>query len=247
MGANFMFLHGGGQGGWVWDRLINALRLQSGEDGGALRALDVPGCGTKRGRDTSALDFDGIVAELLADIEATGLRDIVLVGHSQAGTVMPKLAAARPGLFRRLVYVSCSSPLPGVTVPEMIGKGVQGQHADQVGWPVDPATSTRDERYRPMFCNDMDEGETVALLARLDGDVWPTSSYLARDWSYDHLATVPTSYVILLQDQALPAAWQERFAERFHADRVIRIDAGHQGMMTRPHALAEVLIAEARD
>ncbi|MFD2134238.1 hypothetical protein ACFSLT_01475 [Novosphingobium resinovorum] len=42
------------------------------------------------------------------------------------------------------------------------------------------------------------------------------------------------------------ASWQERFADRLHARRLHRIDAGHQVMNTRPEALAEVLLAEAR-
>ena len=44
---------------------------------------------------------------------------------------------------------------------------------------------------------------------------------------------------------SLPVAWQEIFAERLHADRVVRIDAGHQAMNTRPHELAAILLAEA--
>ena len=47
------------------------------------------------------------------------------------------------------------------------------------------------------------------------------------------------------QDNILPVAWQERFAERFRANRMVRPDAGHQVMNTRPQALAKVLLAEA--
>ncbi|MNC99561.1 hypothetical protein D3C83_178940 [compost metagenome] len=39
--------------------------------------------------------------------------------------------------------------------------------------------------------------------------------------------------------------WQETFADRFHAQRIIRVDAGHQVQNTRPHALAEILRQEA--
>jgi len=38
--------------------------------------------------------------------------------------------------------------------------------------------------------------------------------------------------------------WQERFAEQFRADRNVRIDAGHQAMISRPEVLAEVLRRE---
>lgn len=240
-----MFLHGGGQGSWVWDETIAALKQQSG---GAARclALDVPGCGAKRGRDTEAVEFDDIARELIADVEAADMRDAVLVGHSQAGMVLPRIAEFRPDLLSRLVYVACSAPPSGMTVIERMGGGVHGQHADEIGWPLDPATSTLEERYRVMFCNDMGPAEADAFLTRLGSDLWPMSSYACRDWRYDHLGEIPSTFVLCLQDMVLPPIWQERFAEVLKTDRTIRIDAGHQAMNTRPQALAEVLLSEAR-
>ena len=72
MSGDFIFLHGGGQGSWVWDETIEAMRQQASEPG-RLLALDVPGCGTKRGRDTSNLEVPDIVASLIADIDAAGI------------------------------------------------------------------------------------------------------------------------------------------------------------------------------
>lgn len=245
MGADFVFMHGGGQGGWVWAPTIDAMALQSGGNFGRSLALDAPGCGTKRGRDTDKIGFDEIIRELVTDIEAAGLTDVILVGHSQAGTVMPAMAQLRPELFRRLIYVSCIAATPGVPIPQMIGRGLHGESETEVGWPVDPATTSSDERYRIMFCNDMTTVQADRFVKSLGFDAWPMSSYTERNWRYDHLAAVPTTYVIFLRDRSLPPAWQERFAVRFHADRIIRIDAGHQGMVTRPQTLAEVLLAEA--
>lgn len=243
--TDFVFLHGGGQGGWVWDETIASLERQSG---GAVRclALDAPGCGAKRDRDTSDIAFDDIASELLADIEAAGMRDVVLVGHSQAGMELPQMAELKPDLFRRLVFVTCSAPKPGQTTLEQMGTGVHGNDPEEVGWPVDPETTTMEERFQAMFCNDMDEAATATFLGKLGKDMWPMCCYSHRDWRYDHLADMPVSYVLCLKDQSLPPEWQERFALRLHADKIVRIDAGHQVMNTRPEELAEVLLAEAR-
>lgn len=243
MSLNFAFLHGGGQGSWVWSGLVSALSMQAPSANALL--LDAPGCGAKRGRNTDDMPFEAIVDDLVADIENSGMRDLVLVGHSQAGTVLPLLAGRCPALIKRLIYVSCSSPPHGVTVRELIGTKLHGASETEVGWPIDPAASSPDERYRIMFCNDMAPTEAETFLAKLHQDAWPMSAYAYRDWRYDHLGALPASYVLLLQDRILPPAWQERFAERFHAGRIVRIDAGHQAMVTRPHALAEALIAEA--
>ena len=242
----FVFLHGGGQGGWVWDETIAALALQSG---GAARclALDGPGCGAKRGRDTSAMTVDDINAELVADVAASGLRDAVLVGHSQAGMHLPHMVELAPaGLFRKLVFVTCSAPLPGWSTLDQMGHDLgHGEDPDRVGYPV-PAATTMAERYDAMFCNDMDRAAAAAFLAKLGSDGWPMACYSHTDWRRDHLRAHDVAYVLCERDMSLTPAWQERFAARLHARRLHRIDAGHQVMNTRPHALAEILLAEAR-
>jgi pimeloyl-ACP methyl ester carboxylesterase len=242
--TDFAFVHGGGQGSWVWDETIAAIALQSGGSPRCL-ALDAPGCGTKRGVETSAIQFDDIARALIADIDAAGMREVVLVGHSQAGMVLPRMAELRPELFSALVYVTCSAPPAGMTTIERMGDGLHGERDDQVGWPIDPRTSTIAERFRVMFCNDMTPANADAFLAKLGKDMWPASSYAYRDWRYDHLGTIPATFVLALRDKSLPPPWQEQFAAMLKVDQIIRIDAGHQVMNTRPQALAEILLAIA--
>jgi pimeloyl-ACP methyl ester carboxylesterase len=243
--VDYVFLHGGGQAGWVWQETIAALDQQSPGTIGRALALDAPGCGEKRGRDTEGLGVDEVVTDLLADISASGLRDIVLVGHSQAGTILPRLAEQRPDLFRRLVYVSCIAPMPGQSIVQQMGSGPHGSSEDQVGWPFDPQTIDPRKRFSLMFCNDMNDAETAAFLAKTGRDTWPSRTMTASDWRYDHLGRVPSTYVICLRDGILPLAWQETFATRLKTGRQVRIDAGHQVMNTRPQALAEALRYEA--
>jgi pimeloyl-ACP methyl ester carboxylesterase len=240
-----VFLHGGGQGSWVWSATIAALQRQTGGKSGRVLALDAPGCGAKRGRDTASSAPDDVVAELLADISAAGMKDVILVGHSQAGTIVPRLVEKQPNLFRRLVYVSCIAPSAGQTLIQQMGSSLQGTNEDEVGWPFDPQTV--DPRSRPalMFCNDMSKVEAASFLAQLGHDAWPAKTMSASDWRYDHLGNVPATYVVCLRDGILPVPWQETFAARLKVQRQVRIDAGHQVMNTRPEALAEALRHEA--
>ncbi|WP_238475375.1 alpha/beta fold hydrolase [Sphingomonas cavernae] len=67
----------------------------------------------------------------------------------------------------------------------------------------------------------------------------------AAHWSYDHLTDAPSTYVICERDGILPPEWQQRFAQRLHAQRIVHIDAGHQAMNTQPELLAELLMTEA--
>lgn len=242
---HFAFLHGGGQGSWVWSETIAALHRQTDGGFGRAMALDAPGCGVKRGRRTEGLTLDDVASELIEDIQAAGMSEVVLVGHSQAGQAMSLMVGRRPDLFRRLIHVSCSIPLPGQTVTQMLGTSRQGAVEDEVGWPFDPATDRISDRYSMMFCNDMDPMQAASFLEKLGSDTWPLQTYGFSDWRHEPHAAVPASFVICLQDNILPARWQEIFADRFKAERRIRIDAGHQVMNTRPHALAEILLHEA--
>jgi pimeloyl-ACP methyl ester carboxylesterase len=243
--VNFAFVHGGGQGGWVWDETISALRVQANAELGLTLALDAPGCGAKRGRDTSMLSAEDVASELLDDIARATNDPVILVGHSQGGQAMSLMRRARPDAFRRLIYVACSIPLPGQTVMDMMGTSLHGTHSEQVGWPIDPATSSVKERYDLMFCNDMNEHQKLTFLAKLGKDQWPASTYSYSQWRNDHLATTPATFVVCLRDLSLPPAWQRIFADRFQAQRRVSIDAGHQAMNTRPQELAQILWAEA--
>lgn len=232
--ADFVFLHGGVQGSWVWTETLAALDLQSGGGFGRALALDIPGCGTKRGRATAELAIDQVAAELVGDIEAAGFADVVLVGHSQAGTVLPRMIELRPHLFRRVVYVSCIAPAQGQTALTW---------RDEI--PAEPPPGEMRDLLRALFCNDMGPDEAEAFLARVGGDAWPEPCYAVSEWRYDHLGAVPASYFVCLRDAAVPVPLQERFAARFQAASLVRFDSGHQLMNTHPHALAEALRREA--
>lgn len=242
MGMNFAFLHGGGQGGWVWAETIAALERQS--PGVGTIALDAPGCGAKRGRDTATLAQEDIVADLVADITASGLDEVILVGHSNAGTTIPAMLRLAPGLFRRAVYVTCCAPQPGQTVLQMMGTALHGENPDEVGWPVRRDERTPAERYDAMFCNDMDAAAKAAFLAKLGPDKWPDANTAYTGFHYDGLDGVPATYVLCLKDGSLPLPWQERFASRLGVERRVYLDAGHQAMNTRPEGLAEILLHE---
>jgi pimeloyl-ACP methyl ester carboxylesterase len=240
-----VFLHGGGQGGWVWAETIAAIARQSGGAAHCI-ALDAPGCGAKREPATRDLTWDQVTADLVDDIAAAGLRDVLLVGHSQAGSHMPDMRRARPDLIGKLMFVSCITPDPGLTVNEMSGERIHGGQDTAAARARFDASIPMRERHRAMFCNDMVPEQAEDFLDKLGPDRWPRSCYAWTDWRYDDLAQVPVSYVLCLEDAILPLAWQVRFAERVHARWTPRIDAGHQVMNTRPQALAElVLIAAA--
>jgi pimeloyl-ACP methyl ester carboxylesterase len=208
-------------------------------------ALDVPGCGNKRSRDTTHLDSDAVAEELLSDLSQARMQDVVLVGHSNAGTMLPRMVERQPGLFCNLVYVSCCAPLPGQNVLQMMGSSKHGTRDDEVGFPLEPRSHSHQEQYPLMFCGDMNATDTSRFLGMLGHHTWPMATILASDYRYEHLAAIRSSYVVCLCDGILPVPWQEEFARRLKVERLIHIEAGHQVMITRPAELAAILQSEA--
>ena len=178
-------LHGGGQGSWVWQETIAALHSQCADLFRRILALDIPGCGTKRGRATQHLEREDVARELIADLESAGIRQCVLAGHSLAGNVLPAMAELRPNLFRRLIYVSCSIPSTGQTVLELLGSRLHGSSENEVGWPVDPKTTSVRDRYDAMFCEDMSETQRTKFLEQLGHDEWPQKFFSATRFTFD--------------------------------------------------------------
>ena len=154
------------------------------------------------------LGIDEIAVELVADIEASGVRNAVLVGHSQAGTLLPPILALRPDLFRQVVYVSCIAPLAGQTVRTFRDSGLPGGDPDAASAPPGPPPANLREAVRPRFCNDMSPDQADAFLAKLGEDAWPERSYVASDWRYDHLDATPASYFVCLRDATISVPWQ---------------------------------------
>jgi pimeloyl-ACP methyl ester carboxylesterase len=242
------FLHGGKQGSWVWDEVRAAIKQQAGARAPEMVALDVPGCGIKSGPNVESLALADVMTELTADLGAVNASRLMLVGHSQAGTVLPRLAAAQRGRVAKIVYLACSVPAEGQTLAAMLGTGRQGEHEDQVGWPFDRETTSPEAMFSTMFCNDMKPAAQSAFLAKLGGDDWPSACATTDTvWGCEAVRDIPTHYVIALRDQILTPPWQERFAARLGASEISRIDAGHQLMQTRPQAVAETLLAQLKD
>lgn len=72
-----------------------------------------------------AYSLDRLAADTLAVAEATGLRDLRLLGHSMGGMVTRRVALAHPERLGALVFMDTSpGPPPGLD-PELIAFGVE--------------------------------------------------------------------------------------------------------------------------
>ena len=99
--CTFGLVHGGGFGAWCWERLIPELEAR----GHAATAVDL----TPEDQVAGAARCAEVVSRVFADIP-----DLVLVGHSIAGLIVPLVAMQRP--IKRLVFLHALLPRPGQSV-----------------------------------------------------------------------------------------------------------------------------------
>jgi pimeloyl-ACP methyl ester carboxylesterase len=237
--AHLVFLHGGLHGSWCWKYVLE--ELQGTNSIGKILTLDMPGCGTKRSRPTSDETLTSIASELNQDIKDAGLKDVILIGHSIAGVLLPMMAAEDPSLFSKLIYLATNLPLEGESINQTMGTTVHGEDQNRVGFPLNPLTTSQEDLAMAMFGPDLSPEQLGWLMSEVAQDKTPPvlgDEPVSRK-GYD--GKIPATYVLTLRDPILPPGWQRRFAERALCEKVVEIDTPHEPFVSHPRLLAETL------
>jgi pimeloyl-ACP methyl ester carboxylesterase len=242
-GLTFVLVHGAFQTGATWEYVAAELRRR----GHAVHTPTIAGHGPDAPKHLTHADA---VASLVGYLREHELADVVLVGHSIAGSFIAKAAEQVPELLKRLVFQSAFAAADGNALadefpPELVA--LFGQ--------VDPAEGflLPFEVVRELACNDIDLATANAIYAGMSPiPVAYLTDKLDLKVFYELIGTgtIKTSYVNPVNDIALGAntAWFPRFAQRLGPlCRILQLEGGHYVMTTRPSELANTLIQAGRD
>jgi pimeloyl-ACP methyl ester carboxylesterase len=227
-------LSGGGMGGWIWQRLVPLLEYPAvciehrvdPERFPDLRAATVADC----------VDYAAGV------VGAAGLREVILVGHSGAGALLPFLAAALGKQVRYLVYLSANIPPQGKRMVDVIPFFMRIlQHiAVSRNLRKGPPSMKRMERaVRATFCNCCDR-ETIRFVLTQSLRNEPPA-LMTEKLFRPECSGVPRMFIRLLRDKTASRAFQHRMIRNLGVADVVSIDADHMVMLSRPRELADVL------
>lgn len=235
MAAPVVLVHGGGHGAWCWEPLIPLLDQP-------VRAVDLPPPSIRGGPTrfemppgSETITLADWATAVLAAADDAGFERFVLVGHSLAGLTLGEVARRAPERVAHLVFVSALVPPQGETalsaLPVEMMERVSGGLTDEV--------------VTEMFCSDMDAAQTRFVLDRVGGEA---VQVMVEPVDRAGATRVPTTYVRLLRDQALPLTAQDASIAALRAVpggrvAVVDLDTGHNVMISRPAALAEVIAA----
>ncbi|HEX4016226.1 MAG TPA: alpha/beta fold hydrolase [Frankiaceae bacterium] len=234
--STFVLVHGGGHGGWCWQRLAKELRGRGHE----VWTPTLTGFGERRHLDTDGVTFETFVADIASVLEYEDLRDVVLVGHSMGGVIVPRVAEVASERIRAVVWMAAvvlnddETLLEAVPQTPEIAKAVVIEDDGSVR--TDPQLMIE------------------ALLP--DGTAQDREWVLARHRPYPPMALVEpgrltafqslglaTGYVLATLDCAVAPDRARAFSERLPGVRYAEVQACHDLMITRPKETADALLA----
>jgi len=225
--TTFVLVHGAWHGAWCWDRLVPELAAR-GHDA---VTMDLP-------MDDPSATFD-TYADIVVDCCA-GCEDVVLVGHSLGGMVLPLVSGRRP--VRAQVFLCAVIPnlhgRPWEGTPHM-GSRNYGNDRDEDGSQVFRSLAAA----TAVFYADCTPEDAAWAYARLrpyrDRSLWDRAYPLTR-WP-----TVRSAGITCADDIAIYADYQRvALRDRLHVEPV-ELPGHHSPFLSRPAALADALVGVA--
>ena len=97
---HFLLIHGAWHGGWVWNEISEILNYQ----GYSVSTPTLTGLGEKKHLLSSKITIDTFIEDVVNHIIFENLNNIILVGHSFAGTVISGVADKLKDRIQKLIY-----------------------------------------------------------------------------------------------------------------------------------------------
>jgi len=243
--VTYLLIHGGGSTGRFWDRVVPLL------DGPAL-AIDLPGRNGKPG-DVGLTTVDDEVASVVADVEAAGIADpIVVVAHSSGALPVPGVVAA----LQSAGHVVDRIVLNGALVPAEGDLGIdcmKPHHREGLLWAVEDAKGRGEvirmlgvpddvESLRSAYGGDPLSDDDLAFAASPERCVPDGVHHYFQPIRWSQVDGVPVTYVLNERDRPVSTSMQEVMAARVSSpDQIVRFPGGHCPAITAPAFLAAAI------
>lgn len=228
--STFVLVHGAWHGGWCWRRVTPMLRAQ-GHD---VYAPTLTGLGERAHLAGPGVTLATHISDVVGVIEAEGLEDIILVGHSYGGFVVRGTADRANDAIGTLVYLDAFVPEDGKGmvdyVPPERRAGFEQSGRSKGAFdpmPLEPFGVTKPD-------------DLAWAQARLRPQ--PLATFLD---ALKLTRGMPSAKHVFIRctDPAFPTF--EGFAQRTRNDpswTYLEVAGGHDCMISNPNGLAETLL-----
>jgi pimeloyl-ACP methyl ester carboxylesterase len=117
----YVLIHGAWGGGWDWKTVDHLLTA----DGHTVYRPTLTGLGEHSNLDSTNIDLDTHIQDVVDVILWEDLHDVVLVGHSYGGMVITGVADRVPERIKHLIYVDALLPENGECVTNGTGRAIK--------------------------------------------------------------------------------------------------------------------------
>lgn len=244
----FCLVHGAFQGAWTWDLLIPHLEAQ----GHTTVAMDLP----IEDPNASLSQFADVVIQALPKTD----DDIVLVGHSMAGTIIPLVAEVHQ--VRQLVFIGALIPHPGTSTIDQFAHNFDSDTLKSFNY--EPKNTSEFKKFddEPNMFHPLSLGRDfsdVAVLKEIfyndcspDVIEWALSkrrlqqsmAYIFEVNPVKSLPDVEYKYIVCNDDKIISPTWSRYAARKRLGIDAIELPGGHCPHLSHPQQLAAILTNE---
>ena len=236
--TTFVLVHGGGHGGWCWQRVAKRLRA-AGHD---VYTPTLTGFGERSHLDTSTVTFETFVVDIVNVLEFEDLHDVVLVGHSMGGVIIPRVAERVPERVSAVVWLAAVVTNDGESLLDTVPQSEAIAKAVRLG----PDGTAHTDPDLILEANMQDGSpEDKDMLRRLH-TAYPPHALTEKGRLSSFLALgIPTGFITAANDLTIEAPVTAKMSGRLPGARLGEVPGGHDCMITQPEAVATALLAMA--
>lgn len=238
--STYVLVHGSWHDGSLWGPVADRLT----QTGNIVHAPTVAGHGPGADRNVNLAQCIQSIIDYIAD---NNLTDVILLGHSFGGIIIPKVAEAIPDRIRRLVFWNAFVLADGECLSDNVPPHYRANFAKLAQSTSDNSVMLPFAMWREVFMNDADLELATSTYEKLSPE--PHQPFLDKvDMKKFYELQIPKSYLNCTTDNVFPQGnWHPRMSQRLGLFRLVEMPGGHEAMFTNPDLLAQKIIEAGRD
>ena len=207
--ATYVLVHGGGHGGWCYQRVARLLRTAGHE----VYTPTLSGLGERSNLLSPRIDLDLHIRDVVAVLHYEDLHDVILVGHSYGGMVITGVADRAADRIGRIVYLDAANPENGQSLVDVAGPMIEADPPP--GRRSSTGSSWCCSRHpRPGLFYGVTDPDDVAWMAdRLTGHPWRCFEQplrLTNEAAFVGASRSTTSSAPRPSPPVIPSSWRKR-------------------------------------
>ena len=230
---HFLLIHGAWHGGWVWNEISEILRYQRY----SVSTPTLTGLGEKKHLLSSKITIETFIEDVVNHIVFENLNNIILVGHSFAGSVISGVADRLKDRIQKLIYFDAMILIDGqkpfdITPKETVEQRIE--LAKNFGHNISIPAPSADA------FGVFDIKKSLLLEEKLTPH--PLSTYQSKLTIKNEIGNGIPLFYIFCNDPVYKSLESSREVVRKLKWPIFELNAGHDAMLTHPKETLNLLM-----